>query len=393
MGLEAEFDAVVVGGSVAGLLAAREIAEAGFRVKVLEDDLEIGLPERCDGLVSMSCLEALGVAPVSNVVQNRIRRAVLHSPGGLTLEVDAGRQRVLVLDRSRFDRELARMACRSGAEIEVGQRVGRKVEGDDGSVRVETETASYRGRWVVNAAGYSALPRREGCVMPAAKFEVYGDWFDEETVEIFLDQKRTPGYFMWVIPVSRGLAKVGAAGWGVNQFKVLDEFVKSNGGVAVKKTAAQIVVGGPVERFVSGRVVSVGDAAGQAKPTTGGGIYSGGVGGVLAGGCIGECLSSGDASRVGGYEEGWRRLFGREFGLLLRARRVFERLDNDKIDRMFRVVASSDVMGRISSEDDFDFHSAALLKALGLKGVLQIAGIVAADLLSGLNLFSNGSKE
>ncbi len=86
-------------------------------------------------------------------------------------------------------------------------------------------------------------------------------------------------------------------------------------------------------------------------------------------------------------------MFGREFGLLLRARRVFERLDNDKIDRMFRVVASSDVMGRISSEDDFDFHSAALLKALGLKGVLQIAGIVAADLLGSLNLFPNGSKE
>jgi hypothetical protein len=55
--LNTDFDVVVAGGSVSGLLAAKEIAESGCTVKVLEDDLEIGLPERCDGLVSLKGLE------------------------------------------------------------------------------------------------------------------------------------------------------------------------------------------------------------------------------------------------------------------------------------------------------------------------------------------------
>ncbi|MFQ6134738.1 MAG: dehydrogenase, partial [Nitrososphaerales archaeon] len=290
----------------------------------------------------------------------------------------------LVLDRSRFDRELARMASRSGADIEVGQRVTKQVE-ENGGVKVETEpSSSCTARWVVNAAGCSALPRRKKNTLQAAKFEVYGDWFDRDTVEIYFDQKKSPGYFTWVIPIHSDTAKVGVAGLGVNQFKVLEEFVKARGGVVVKKTAAQIVVGGPIERFVSGRVVSVGDAAGQAKPTTGGGIYSGGVGGLLAGRYIGESLSSGDPSKVEGYEQAWRSLFGREFGLLLRIRKILDRLDNDKIDRMFKAVASSDILGKISLESDFDHHSVAFLKALGLKNIFQIASIVAGDLLDNL---------
>ncbi len=381
--MKTDFDAIIVGGSVSGLLTAREIAEAGFNVKVFEDDLEIGLPERCDGLVSLKCLEAIGVAPTSSIVQNRIKRAVLHSPGGLTAEINAERQKVLVLDRSRFDRELAKMASGAGADIEVGQRVAKHVE-ENGSVKVETEASAQTARWMVNAAGYSALPRGEKSTLQAAKFEVYGDWFDRDTVEIYFDQKKAPGYFTWVIPIHSDTAKVGVAGLGVNQFKVLDEFVKARGGVAVKKTAAQIVVGGPIERFVSGRVVSVGDAAGQAKPTTGGGIYSGGVGGVLAGRYIAESLSSGDPSKVEGYEQAWRNLFGREFGLLLRIRKILDRLDNDKIDRMFKAVASSDILGKISVESDFDHHSVAFLKALGLKNIFQIASIVAGDLLDSL---------
>ena len=377
--MKSDVDVITVGGSVSGLLAAREIAEAGFNIRVLEDDLEIGLPERCDGLVSMKCLEAIGVAPTSSIVQNRIQRATLHSPGGLTVEIDAKRQRVLVLDRSRFDRQLAKMASRAGAEIEVGQKVSGLEEKENGTVKIRTETSSLIARWVVNSAGYSALPRSRKNTIQAAKFEVYGDWFDRDTVEIYFDQKKSPGYFTWVIPIHGDTAKVGVAGSGVNQFRVLEEFVKERKGVIVKKTAAQIVVGGPVERFVS-----VGDAAGQAKPTTGGGIYSGGVGGLLAGRYIGESLASGDSSKVEGYEQAWRSLFGREFGLLLRIRRILDRLDNDKIDRMFKAVAASDIPEKISLESDFDYHSVAFLKTLGMKNIFQIAGLVAGDLLDSL---------
>ncbi len=388
--LKFDWDVITVGGSVSGLLAAKRITEAGFTVQLLEEDLEIGMPERCDGLVSMKCLETIGIVPTNRIIQNIIKRAILYSPSGLTIEVDASRQRVLVLDRSQFDHELAKMASRSGVDIKVGNKVTNKIE-KDGKVRVESKSDVQTARWVVNATGYSSLSNRK-MTLQAAKFEVIGNWFDRDRVEIYFDQMKSPGYFIWVIPISSDTAKVGIAGNGVNQFKILDEFIASKKGVAVKKTAAQIVVGGPIENFIAGRIVSVGDAAGQAKPTTGGGIYSGAVGGMLAGKYLGESLSSGDPFRVKEYERAWRNLFGREFGLLFQVRKILERLDNDNIDKIFTAISSSDILAKISLESDFDYHSIALLKTLGLKNIIHIASIASGDKLESLRSLLRLSK-
>jgi geranylgeranyl reductase family protein len=388
--LKSDWDVITIGGSVSGLLAAKGIAEAGFTVQILEEDLEIGIPERCDGLVSMKCLETIGIAPTNRVIQNIIKRAILYSPSGLTIELDASRQRVLVLNRSQFDRELAKIASRSGVDIKVGNRVTNKIE-KDGKVRVESKSNIQTAKWVVNAAGCLSLPDKNK-ILQAAKFEVIGNWFDRDRVEIYFNQMKSPGYFIWVIPISSDTAKVGIAGNGFNQFKVLDKFIASKKGAIVKKTAAQIVVGGPIENFISGRIVSVGDAAGQAKPTTGGGIYSGGVGGMLAGKYLGESLSSGDPSKVKEYERAWRNLFSKEFGLLFQVRRILERLDNDNIDKMFKVASTSDILTKISLESDFDYHSLALLKVLGLKNIFQIANIATGDKLESLRSLLRLSK-
>ena len=386
-----DWDVITVGGSVSGLLAAKGVAEAGYTVQLLEEDLEIGMPERCDGLVSMKCLEKIGIAPTNNIIQNIIKRAIFYSPSGLTAEIDASRQRVLVLDRSQFDRELAKIASKTGVDIKVGNKVISNIE-KNGIVRVKSKSGVHTSKWIVNATGYSSLSNRK-MTMQAAKFEVIGNWFDRDRVEIYFDQTKSPGYFIWVIPISNDTAKVGAAGNGVNQFKILDEFITAKGGTAIKKTAAQIVVGGPIENFISGHIVSVGDAAGQAKPTTGGGIYSGGIGGMLAGKYLGESLSSEDPSKVIEYEKDWRNLFNKEFGLLFRARRVLERLDNNNIDKIFRAISSSDILTKISLESDFDYHSVALLRALGLKNIFQIADIVTGEKLDRLGSLLRLSKD
>jgi choline dehydrogenase-like flavoprotein len=57
-----DYDTIVVGGGLSGLLTAKEIASSGFTVKVLEEDSEIGIPQKCDGLVSMRGLRDIGVS-------------------------------------------------------------------------------------------------------------------------------------------------------------------------------------------------------------------------------------------------------------------------------------------------------------------------------------------
>ena len=53
------FDVIIAGGSIAGLLCAREISSKGFSVLVIEEDYEIGTPEHCGGLVSIGGLAEL----------------------------------------------------------------------------------------------------------------------------------------------------------------------------------------------------------------------------------------------------------------------------------------------------------------------------------------------
>jgi len=278
-----DYDVVIAGGGLAGLLAAKEAASKGLSVAVIEEDFEIGLPDKCDGLVSMKALMCLGVIPTSRAVQNTVRRVLLHPPSGKPIEVETSKQlKVVVLDRGIFDKDLAKAASSKGAEIILGVRVGKAVE-EEGFVRVEANRI-LKSKIYIEARGTSALPGdKQRSLLPAARYDVEAKWIQEDTIEVYIDSTKYPGFFLWVIPKGKDSAKVGVAGRSINCFATLDEFLKQRGGQVIKKVSAPIYVGGPIDNFVKGRMMIVGDSAGQTKPSTGGGIYSCGLAGVLAG--------------------------------------------------------------------------------------------------------------
>ena len=379
MSADADFDVIVMGGSIAGLLAAREVAATGLSVAVFEEHNEIGLPEKCDGLVSTKAIASLGIVPKPRMVQNHIEGAVLHSPNGTTFEIDAGRQKIIVLDRAEFDKGIASMARNYGSDIQISKAV--KAVKENEMVGVETKEGVSRCRVAIDAMGCSSLVRRrKNGVIQAAKYEVHGTWFDSHKVELYFDQGVSPGFFTWVIPIDETTAKVGVAGNGINPFRALDEFVRRKKATVVKKIAAPIVVGGSIDDFVDGHIVSAGDSAGQAKPTTAGGIYTGGVGGILAGQASAKAIMLSDYKYLEEYEKKWMSIFGRDFATTLQARKIFEKLENKHIDEIFESIASSgEVLQSLSLDGDFDFHSFTLMKALGLKSVLTILKVIASS--------------
>ncbi len=110
---------VVGGGSVAGLAFAAEASKRGLSVLVLEEDKEIGEPEKCDGLVSLQELRRYAM-PEKSCVQSRVTKGVVYSPSGRKATLDASRLDVVVIDRSAFDKQLAGNAEAWGAEIKLG---------------------------------------------------------------------------------------------------------------------------------------------------------------------------------------------------------------------------------------------------------------------------------
>ncbi|NNM03218.1 MAG: FAD-binding protein, partial [Nitrosopumilus sp.] len=113
------FDVVIAGASVAGLLCAREIARNGNTVLVIEEDYEIGTPEHCGGLVSLSGLEELGVIPFRKTFDHMVQSAEITAPNGRSFEINSAKQKVVEISRRELDKQIAFQAQKSGAIIKV----------------------------------------------------------------------------------------------------------------------------------------------------------------------------------------------------------------------------------------------------------------------------------
>jgi flavin-dependent dehydrogenase len=126
------------------------------------------------------------------------------------------------------------------------------------------------------------------------------------------------------------------AGRSINCFAALDEFLKQRGGGhVIKKVSAPIYVGGPINSFVKGRVMVVGDSAGQTKPSTGGGIYSCGLAGIFAGQAAANYILERDPKVLQKYSRSWLQLFKEDFRTTLLARRIYEKMDNRRVLRKY----------------------------------------------------------
>ena len=364
-----KYDIVIAGGSISGLLTAREVAKKGHSVLVLEEGFEIGTPDHCGGLVSKTALNDLEINPSEKIYDCAINDASIFSPSGKMLEIDSKNQQIISVDRRQLDKQAAYQAQKYGAKIIVNSSYKEKTK--EG---VSTSIGDIDCKILVDCRGVGALvnDNRNGILL-SAQYEVYADWIVNGHVEVYFDQIKYPGFFAWIIPSGNGIGKVGVAGKDINTSKTIEEFLKDKGKYStIRKIFSPIWINGPIKNFVSKDVVTVGDAAGQSKPTTAGGIYSCGMGGIMAGKAIAKYLETNDDFQLMQYQESWYSKFGKEFEKQQLARKVLQKIDNKTVDKIFDMI-TPEILSEISSKDDFDFHTASIIKLLGVRKSLAAA--------------------
>ena len=376
------YDVVVAGGSIAGLICAREIASKGHKVLVIEEDYEIGTPEHCGGLVSITGLEELGIIPSRKSYEHLIEFAEVHAPNGKSFVINSKKQKVAEINRRELDKQIAHQAQKNGAVIKV--RTSFQELTNKG---IRTNEEEIECKIFVDARGVSSLIHKDRTgILPSAQYEIYANWIEKGKVEIFFDQEKYPCFFAWIIPSGNGKGKIGVAGKGINVNETIEKFLASRGDYStIRKIYAPIWIKGPIEKFVNEKTVTVGDAAGQAKPTTAGGIYSSGMGGLFAGQAISKFLESNDKSDLEEYQKKWSEKFGNEFEKQLFARKFLERLNNKTINKLFESI-TPEITKEISEKDDFDFHTGSIIKLLGVKGSIKsIQTIISEEFKKFLN--------
>ena len=311
------YDFVVVGAGPAGSRFSRRAADAGYDVLVLERG-EVGLPLACSGHVSLDLWSFTPDGARERLLQNEIYGARFHTGGPQSKAHRFYTDEPIsnVIDRVGLDRLLADAARDAGADLRE-HHVVTDVEEERDRVRVvarhEGEETTFEGRMVVGCDGPASRVRAE-LDMPEPGEILHGVLAFDSTPDPadFVDVHLTvPRFFAWRIPrgpagVEYGLAAPPDANVGSH----FDAFVEGYD-VEIGERCAGAIPIRPPARITSRRGFLIGDAAGQTKPFTGGGI----IYGMTAADIAVDSIDPHDPASLSAYEEGWRNELGRDISL------------------------------------------------------------------------------
>lgn len=375
--MEGDCDVAVIGAGPAGSYAASLLASSGHRVLLLEQRSADAPAPRCTGVVGLPYVTMTGVD--RDVIVNEASSATFFSPSGVRLRVSSSSVQACVLDRALLERRLRERAVLAGAELRQGLRVSH-VSRSGHLMNLAGWSNGARQRFtcraLILAAGVApGLARQLGVGLPGrflvgAHAEVEMAGVPETEVYFMPDGSR--GAFAWLVPVAERRVRVGvlcarSAAALTRRFlerpDIRKRLVRS-----FQPIAQRPVPVAALRRAHAAAVVAVGDAAGQVKPTTGGGLYFGAVGARIAADMVGRALQEDDLSAraLSTHEPAWRSALGRELRHGALARSIYDRLTPGQVDRIIARAVRSGIADDLldSSSFSFDRHSATLLAGL-----------------------------
>ena len=376
-------DVIVVGAGPAGNNAAFSLASQGYGVTVIDFRENIG-DKLCTGLVGEECFRRYPID--SALVHREINAASVIAPSGEVVRFETPRPAARVVNRVAYVSSFADRAREAGAEYLLGHRVVRLEQQKD-RVTVTTDGGSVEGRASVLAAGFgSRLSRQLGLGEPAdyvvgVQALVQTQGVDE--VEVYLGREVAPGFFAWLVPTQPGYALAGllvrknASEWFARFIAARREDGKIT--ETVNKPVCWGIPLRPLRKTYADRVLVVGDAAGQVKPTTGGGIFYSLLASEIASGSLQQALSEDrlSANHLSVYQKEWKNLLSNELEVGYLTRRAFEHLSDGHTSSLIHQASNNGFIAELADSPDvsFDWHSSMIGKIMGhptLGGVLRL---------------------
>ena len=288
-----DWDVVIVGAGPVGGHAANLLAQRGQRVLLLEEHSEIGRPFQCAGLVTPNAMKQVGLF---DTILEEVDGALIHGPSGTLVPVGtSGKVRTYVVCRKLFDEGVVKQSMLSGATLWLNSKpINAETHSDRVVIKLSKEgiDTEITTKLLIGCDGAHSWTRRHFKMgkpkelMIGFQTEVVGYKNRKRWLEMYSGSSIAPGFFAWVIPSGNDSCRIGLwstadrlDGKSIEEcyHSLLNHPLWKDRFADIKETARYCgpVPSGMVRKPYKNRVLLLGDAAGMAKPTTGGGIGPG----------------------------------------------------------------------------------------------------------------------
>lgn len=372
------YDVIIIGAGPGGNIAAIRLASMGHKVVLLDWRKVVG-DKLCTGIVGKECVEKF--PPNETHIHQEAKCATVVSPAGKRYQVTKEQTQAYIIDRVAYVDSFAKRAIGAGATYHLGYKV-TNIDVSTSGVIVTASSASknyfYKAKMVIIASGFaSPLLKMVGLHKGLNQEYLLGEQAEVsvnglENTEVYLGNKISPGSFGWLVPISDSKALVGL----ISRHKLnghikrfLDELrLERKVDEVIKPPKRWGIPLTPLSKTYGNRVIAIGDSAGLAKPTTGGGIYYALRTGEMAAEVIGQALELDNftETQLKIYQSKWKQVFGRELLIGYSGRVMYETLKDSEIEKILNVISSSGLQQELmdSSDFSFDWHAKIILKAL-----------------------------
>lgn len=327
-------DVVVIGAGVSGSYLSHLLASNGINVTIVEKSKDFKIDS---GIVSNQIFNFVKID--DGLIKQKIKKINLYF-GSHKFAIKSKKPFALILKRKNFGSYLRCIAISSGTKIVYDEIIDIKIRNKE--IEAIGRKNRYIGKILVGADGANSIVRRcLGISSPKLYLGFICNYIENNSknfneIFVFHNKKYSKKFFAWKIEANREfglITDLKDCEKSINNF--LLDIKKGEREIIIKEKYYNLIPFGTTKSYGK-RSILLGDACGQVKPLTGGGIIYSLICAKKAFEVIKEFLEIEDEKVIEKYEVLWKKEIGNEIWFQKSLRDIYEKLSQDEIEKIAR---------------------------------------------------------
>ena len=373
-------EVAIIGSGPIGSTISYYLSQKNLDVTLVDKKRQIGYPLQCAGILSKHIFDHNDLP--EDLILNTVKGAFLHTKNH-TLKVEKQENVAYIIDRIAYDEYLFKRAIEKGVKFINKKAIDYDIRN---GITYFSDNTQIKSKVIIGCEGYNSKlsqvmgNNQSNFNASQMRVEITDENINEfrsskciinDYVDTYLTSDILPG-FLWIIPLKNNQYRVGLFSNHTHkqQNEILNEFLNQNFEYEIiEKYKGFIPIFNEKNSIVKNRAVLIGDAAGQVKPTSGGGLIIGFDACKMAGRHIINAVENDDIDLLKNYQREFNKKYHKEFNYQFKVQKTLSLLSDEDLDYFFVKLRKNGCEKIISQYGDMDKQS-TLVKEFIKKGLI-----------------------